>query len=92
VRGRAFFIEKNGGEICHFTPNFFWKGKGMNRKVKWAAIMLIIALLAASFSLTGCKKKSEHPSGDHPTGEHPSKEAATQEHPSAEHPTTEHPK
>lgn len=55
---------------------------------KLKRILVLVTIVAvASFCLTGCKKKSEHP-----TGEHPSKEAASEEHPAGEHPAGEHPK
>ena len=62
----------------------------MNKVKKVFVLVLITAVV--SLGLTGCKKKSEHPSGDHPSSEHPSKEAPTEEHPSSEHPSGEHPK
>ena len=60
-------------------------------KVKKVFVLVLIAAVV-SLGLTGCKKDSEHPSGDHPSSEHPSKEAPTEEHPTSEHPTGEHPK
>ena len=62
----------------------------MNKLKKVFVLVLIVAVV--SLGLTGCKKKSEHPSVDHPSSEHPSKEAPTEEHPSSEHPSGEHPK
>jgi len=60
-------------------------------KVKKVFVLVLIAAVV-SLGLTGCKKHSEHPSGDHPSSEHPSKKAPTEEHPTSEHPTGEHPK
>jgi hypothetical protein len=65
-------------------------------KVKKVFVLVLIAAVV-SLGLTGCKKKSEHPSGDHPSSEHPTKETPseetqTEEHPTSEHPTGEHPK
>ncbi|MHC4708088.1 MAG: hypothetical protein ACYS8I_13500 [Planctomycetota bacterium] len=53
--------------------------------------MLVLIVAVVSLGLIGCKKKSEHPTGDHPSSDHPSKEDATKEHPSSEHPSSEHP-
>lgn len=59
-------------------------------------LVLVMIVAVASFCLTGCKEKKEHPDGEHPSkeaaseehpaGEHPSKEAASEEHPAGEHP------
>jgi len=62
----------------------------MNKVKKIFVLVLIVAVV--SLGLTGCKDKSEHPSGEHPTSEHPSKETKSEEHPTSEHPTGEHPK
>ncbi len=78
----------------------------MNKMNKIFALVLIVALV--SLGLTGCKDKSEHPTGDHPTtseetttNEHPttSEETTTNEHPTTseetttnEHPAVEQPK
>ena len=62
----------------------------MNKVKKIFILVLIVAVV--SLGLTGCKDKSEHPSGEHPTSEHPSKETKSEEHPTSEHPTGEHPK
>ncbi len=62
----------------------------MNTLKKIFLVLLIAAVV--SLGLTGCKQKSEHPSGDHPSGEHPAEETPAEEHPSGEHPSGEHPK
>ena len=70
-------------------------------KVKKVFVLVLIAAVV-SLGLTGCKKKSEHPtkktvSEEHQTSENltketPSEETPTKEHPTSEHPTGEHPK
>jgi hypothetical protein len=71
----------------------------MNKVKRLLVLLMVVAV--ASFCLTGCKKKSEHPEGEHPSkeaaseehpkSEHPSKEAESEEHPKGEHPNGEHP-
>ena len=56
----------------------------MNKVKKIFVLVLIVAVV--SLGLTGCKDKSEHPSGEHSTSEHPSKETPSEEHPTGEHP------
>ena len=55
-------------------------------KMKKLFVLLLIAAVV-SLGLAGCKKHSEHPTGDHP-----SKESSSEEHPASEHPAGEHPK
>lgn len=62
----------------------------MNTLKKIFLVLLIAAVV--SLGLTGCKQKSEHPSGDHPSGEHPAEETPAEETPAEEHPSGEHPK
>ena len=73
----------------------------MDKLKKLFVLVLIVGVL--SLSLTGCKDKSEHPTGEHPASEHPSgehpsaediKEAAEEaaEKTADEHPTGEHPR
>lgn len=64
----------------------------MNNVKKVFVLMLIVAVV--SLGLTGCKQKSEHPSGDqseHPTEGTPAEETPDGEHPAGEHPTEETP-
>jgi len=58
---------------------------------KLFVLVLIVGLV--SLGLTGCKEKSEHPTGEHPSAESV-KEAAEEsaEKAADEHPTGEHPK
>ncbi len=60
-------------------------------KVKKVFVLVLIAAVV-SFGLTGCKQKSESPSGEHPSSEHPTKETPAEETPAGEHPAGEHPK
>ena len=65
------------------------KGESVEmKKVKKLFVLVLIAGVL-SLGLTGCKDKSEHPTGDHPSSEQSTEKAATQEHPSGEHPTEE---
>ncbi len=65
------------------------KGESVEmNKVKKLFVLVLIAGIV-SLGLTGCKDKSEHPTGDHPSSEQSTEKAATQEHPSGEHPTEE---
>lgn len=55
--------------------------------------VLVLIATVLSLSLTGCKDKSEHPSGEHPSAE-AVKDAAEEvaEKTAEEHPTGEHPR
>ena len=56
----------------------------MNKVKKVFVLVLIVAVV--SLGMMGCKKKSEHPSGETTSEEHPSKETTSEEHPTEEHP------
>ena len=67
----------------------------MIKKMKKLFILLLVAAVV-SLGLTGCKEKSEQPTGEHPSTEHPTEEKAAEEkaaeeHPAGEHPSGEHP-
>lgn len=78
------------------------KGESVNMKNVKKLLVLVLIAAVLSLGLTGCKDKSEHPTGEHPSAEgvkeaaedaaekaadeHPTGEAAPQEHPTGEHP------
>ena len=62
----------------------------MNKVKKLFVLVLVVAIV--SLNLTGCKKKSEHPSKETTSEEHPTSEHPSEEHPTSEHPSEEHPK
>ncbi len=51
----------------------------MNKVKKVFVLVLIAAVVSLGF--TGCKQKSEHPSGETPAGEHPTEETPDEETP-----------
>jgi uncharacterized protein involved in high-affinity Fe2+ transport len=66
------------------------KGEIMINKVKKLFVLLLVAAVV-SLGLTGCKEKSELPTGEHPVEEIEVEEIEVEEVPAEEHPAGEHP-
>ena len=73
------------------------KGESVNMKNVKKLLVLVLIAAVLSLGLTGCKDKSEHPTGEHPSAEgvkeaaEDAAEKAADEHPTGEHPAGKHP-